>query len=278
MKINRTMWILLLMIMMAGMSYAFTVNLVSPAASSTIRGTSDQLINITMPTMNGTAYCQLQVASASTANSSGYNLFNFTNQSVGPQNQVNTTLNFSTLRFEDSTDYIFTVNCQNNSHSQTGTDTNTGITIDYSIPSAPNSTSTSETKFDSGDTLTFTVRDDTTTSCTIYFDSQAPIAGTYSTSTCSYTFDKSTLPDKVYNSVFARASDGTNTTDSATYKFIVENNKNTNNPLAGVNQAVTTNVGAQQLGITTPNTSTDNTLMYAFILAIVWYVFFYNKK
>ena|SRR3990167_6674036 len=276
MKINRMIWIFLMTILLAGISYGSIsdVNIIAPASSSVVNA-SLTVINITFTPQNGTVACQLQATSTSTANSSGYNLFNMTNMSTQPQGQVNTTIDLSTIAFEDSNDYILTASCQNNTEASIGSDTNTGVTFNSTVPLTPISSSASETKFDNGDVLTVTVGANSTTGCTIYFDNQAPITMTHSGATCTYTFDKSTLPDRIYNTVYIKASDGTETTNSANYKYIVENNRNTNNPLSGVNQAVITEVGAQQLGI---STSTNQMLMYAFILAIVWYVFFYNKK
>lgn len=270
---NKLMIYMIMSMLMLGIGYAFTVTIQSPAASSTVDYNTLPLINITFEKQNGTVACQAQITSPSTANSTGYNIFNKTNSS-GETGQVNFTINFNTTIFEDSNDYTITANCQNDTQAVTGTDTNTGVIFDFTKPSTPNSTTTSGTKLKSGNVLTFNVNAERTTGCTIYFDSQTPITGTYGGNTCNYTFNLYTLPDKYYNYVYAKASDGTNTTNSIMYNYIIENHKNTNNPLAGVDTAVTTDIEAQQLGIGNGN----NLLMYAFILTVVWFVFFYNKK
>src|SRR3990167_5923434 len=126
MKINRIAWIFLMMVLLVGISHGSIsdVNIIAPTSLSVVNA-SLTVINITFTPQNGTVACQLQATSTSTANSSGYNLFNMTNRSTEPQGQVNTTIDLSTIAFEDSNDYILTVNCKNGtSEASIGSDTN----------------------------------------------------------------------------------------------------------------------------------------------------------
>ena len=117
---------------------------------------------------------------------------------------------------EDANNYIFNVTVQNaTSGVVVGDDTNTGITVDNTIPQAATSlTPTSDA--DGSVIFSGIIVGVNTTSCTLRFDNKGPGSTSYSMThsgdTCNTTL---TVAAETYV-WYIRASDETNTTDSST--------------------------------------------------------------
>ena len=231
---------ILMTLFLVGIVYGLgSVNLRTPAADATIAGVASQNINITFTNTEAvTINCQLQVTSPSTANSTGYNLFNLTNVTSALSTQVNTTINFNNIIFEDSNDYTFTARCENSTTS--ASDTSTGITIDKTKPGTPTISSPADgSTLKDADTITFDIEGNNVTTCNIYFDSVA-YSMTHSASTCTYSVSKTTIANKAYR-VFIMSSDGTNTTNSSTLNYFMEADQNRKKlSLDGQTQVTTT--------------------------------------
>jgi len=207
----------LLVIFSSFVMAATTVSLVSPAADSTIAGTT--VLNATVTNVAGNFTCEFYAKSSSTANNTWTLLVTRANTT---DTDANATFNSAIL--EDSNDYIFNVTCSNDTDTWAG-DTNNRITVDNTIPQAPTSLSPSTDSIDTDGTVTFsaTVVGENTTSCTLYFVEGNPgdssYTMTHSGDTCTYTL--SSIPEQSYK-WYVQASDGTNTTNSATSRIIVD--------------------------------------------------------
>jgi len=194
-------------------AYAFTVTLVSPANNSVISGSS-VVLNATV-TGNNVKKCDFYARSLSTANSSWVEIASVTNDTVN-DTVFNTTFDSTVL--EDSNDYQFYANCQNDTN-YAKSEKNT-VTVDNTVPDTPTSLSPSDKTVDTDGTVTFsaTVTDSKTTGCTLHLGVNS-YTMTYSGSSCTYTV--SNLPEREYR-WYITASDGTNSTNSATYTLIVD--------------------------------------------------------
>lgn len=273
--------ILLVMMLIISSISVFGLNntvLVSPATDGTIAsGSGLYTINITYGNPeNLSVSCALYITSVSTANTTFYMVTNISNANAQniTMNQSNTTINFSSIIFEDATDYNFYASCSNTT--AVTTDNNTGVTIDITVPTAPTASSTvgPNERWTNTEVITFNVGDATTTSCQFLFDNQPVITGTYATSTCTYTFDRFTLPDGIYNNVRVRASDGTNTTDSSAVTVWVDIvRKSSSGSISGT--AEVDSATAQQLTNSGSNTQTG---VIVILLLLAGYYFFVNKK
>lgn len=261
-----------IMLFAMGAVYGLTdVTLQHPSASAYINGTGDELINITFTNAEQlTISCQLQITSASTANSTGYDLFNITNAtSADTLNQTNTTFNFSKYMFEDASNYVFKVSCQNDTHQVN--DTNTGITIDYTNPTAPTLTSPSATsKVKNSETVTWAVTGSEVTACTYYIGTQS-FTGTHSGNTCTYTYSTRDVPGGTYQTYMA-ATDGTNTTNSNWEYFTFDNGDST----GGLGITAIKKTDAGKLGVNTGDIDMQKLIIVGLIIFGLYY--FYNKK
>lgn len=197
---------------------AITVTLEDPDASERISGVTT--VNATMVgTTNDTSYnCTFYANSAAlTANTTAVNLGSSENLSaIDGTWFINITFDSSIL--EDATDYVLNATCyqRNGTNSDTDSDTNTGVIINNTVPTAP--TSLVPTSDDDG-IITFagTVTGSETTACTLYFDGKNPGLSSYtmthSGNNCSYT-TTSAIAEETYK-WYIRASDGSETTDSS---------------------------------------------------------------
>jgi hypothetical protein len=194
---------------------------INPANSATISGTA--ILNATNVSLPDMVNCTFYAKSASTANSSWTSLGTFTNATSNPLN-INGT--FSSAILEDSSNYQFNATCRNLSNSLTSNVGTATVIIDNTIPQAPSSLSPSDktVKTTSGaQTFSSTVTDANTTSCTYWIARNHATsgtdyitgAGTYSTSTCSFSKTFSTTADNGIWTFGFTASDGTNSTSSS---------------------------------------------------------------
>ncbi len=197
-----------------------TISLDLPSASSTISGIV--VLNVTNSTgFDEMVNCTIYAGSSLTSNTTWTEIGFFVNDTL---DNVNGTFDSSIL--EDATDYVLNASCTNSSAS-IQEDTNTLINIDNTVPIAPSSLSPADgTSDDDGDlTLSATVVGENTTSCTVFFTSRIPGSGgssqtmTHTGDTCSLTL--TSVPEETYE-WYVRASDGTNTTDSASQRFLVD--------------------------------------------------------
>jgi len=286
-KMNKKIFLMVLMSIflfgLATTTFAGINNTVlqSPAVDAILApGTGLTLVNVTFGNpSNLSVGCQLRVTSSSTANITGYTVFNFTNNRAITDgiNQSNRTINLSSIIFEDATNYAWFVGCQGDDQDDTltatnRTDNNTGITIDRTLPTTPTvNTPAAGSVLNSGDVLSFTVGGPNTTSCTLVFDNQPTITGTHAGNTCNYTINTYTLADKIYNNVRVTASDGTNTTTSSSVSYTIENSVNSQSPFAGA-EIVTTDVQtAQNLGVKSGGGTNTLTIFGLLVLAYLIY-------
>jgi hypothetical protein len=188
-----------------------SVTVVAP--SGTVAGTA--VLNAT-----GTSIlnCTFYAKSASTANSTWTAIGTFVN---GTSLGVNGT--YATGGLEDSNDYIFNATCRNSTNS-IHDGVSSAVTIDNTVPQAPNSLSpaTNTLVTSAGaQTFTTTVVDRNTTGCTYVIGRGGITAGdatsgtaTYATTSCSFTKTFSTQTDNGLWYWKVTATDGTNTTGS----------------------------------------------------------------
>lgn len=213
-----------------------TPTVTTPAASGTLSGGG--LVNISFAGNDGSnvTWCSFQVMSSSTANSSWSTVVNISNSSAADDSNnanwgdLNWTLtsDITAIIVEDSNDYSARAVCYNGSDNTTSA-TVTSVTIDRTKPQTPTTAHADETEFDdvTTKTITYTITGENTTSCRIAFliDGAPPrftgtntFSMTHSGNSCTYTVTKATIADAVYD-VYVRASDGTNTTNSARSNF-----------------------------------------------------------
>lgn len=199
-----------------------TVAINSPSASSTISGTVQ--VNATLSSNLSHGYnCSFSVHSlALTGNTTWTNItgeYLVANESQGLFNTTFVSLNV----IEDGNDYVFNATCTN--VTDIIVDTNTGITIDNTVPIAPTTLSPASNSIDDDGTITFSgaVTNNVTTSCTLYFVTTNPgnpsYSMTYSGTSCSRAFTN--VPETYYD-YYIQASDETNTTNSAVTRFGVD--------------------------------------------------------
>ena len=196
------------------------------------------LINITFNnSQNGMEnftqiFAAIEVKSASTANSS-YSLL--TNASNSTNNlHINYTVdNLGVLSLEDSNDYIGRATCYGglaggtlgNGENMSVSSETTGRTFDRgNRPTAPTSLSPSGRQTSSKDgVFSSTVNGANTTGCTLEFEGKNPgtaiYAMTHSSNSCDLTLLN--IPDQIYR-YNVRATDGTNTTLSATEQIQID--------------------------------------------------------
>jgi len=196
---------------------AASVTLVSPASNAVISGTAT--LNATITGVAGNFTCKFYAKSSSTANNTWTLL----------KTQANTTATdaattFSSTSLEDSNDYVFNATCYNDTDSW-GDDTNTGITIDNTVPQTPTSLSPADGTIDDDGSVTFTatVVDENTTYCTLYFVGGNPGQSSYTmtqtpgTTTCTKTLTN--IPEQTYT-WYVIASDGSNSSSASSSNTI----------------------------------------------------------
>lgn len=275
-KINLIGLLLLLVSMFSLVSASVSIDL--PSASSSVSG--NVTVNVTFVQAEEIVNCTLYLQSALSGNSTWTSLGTFANVT-----DISVTAGINSSTFNDANDYILNATCMNLS-TDTSDDTNTGITIDNTVPDAPSSISPStntQIKTATAQTFSSTVTDRETTSCTytIYRDGSASDtksasgSGTYSGTSCSFTKTFSDSSDNGKYYVTFTASDETNTTASSVVFYDVA--------IAGSNGGLppgsyTTDQG-QTLTITdTGQVLQDNWMLIAGILVVVAIAIWIIKK
>src|SRR3990167_1319097 len=214
---------------------ATTVSLNSPAANSVI-GAGNTTLNVSIAISVGspTSYnCTFSVGSPSTANSSGtFIITNITNNSNSGSVTlaiVNTSFSFNHTIIEDSNDYTFTAECTNGTLAVVS-DTNTGITIDNTVPESATSL-TSGTQSSSSVTVSGTVVGVNTTGCTLNFlgtnPGRASYTMTHSANSCTQALTG--VADSTYH-YYITTSDNTNTSNTGDTAFQVDTGNYGANP------------------------------------------------
>ncbi|MHA1329747.1 MAG: hypothetical protein ACTSR2_01595 [Candidatus Hodarchaeales archaeon] len=253
---SKAILLLFALALVAPLVFGFTVTLQSPADNAVISGSS-VVLNATIDSSGSNVLnCSFYAFSPSTANSSLSLLATATNDTAD-DTVFNTTFDSSIL--EDSNDYTFRVVCKNASYS--GSDESTGVTIDNTVPDAPTSLSPSDQTIDNDGTVTFTatVTDSKTTGCTLHLGVDT-YTMTYSGSTCTYT--ASNLPERVYD-WYVTATDGTNSTNSATNQVIIDIKKGGSKYVKIINATTTTTVISEEQ---------KNTLLIIAVVAIIAFI------
>lgn len=176
--------------------------LVTPATSGSVTG-STQAFNVTNSSMTETINCTIYAFSVSTANSSAVSLGLLTNNTA---HDFDISGALSTKVIEDSNNYQFYAICANATAIQTSA-TNTGITVNNTVPSAP--TAPSATVTGQSVSFTSTVVGANTTGCTLTFSGVnyggSNQAMTHSGNTC--TLSLTNVPEQSYT-WYITASDG----------------------------------------------------------------------
>jgi len=197
---------------------AQTATLVSPSDNSVISGNSVTL-NATVSNPAKNFSCQFYAMSTSTNNNTWTLL-----ATVANTTNIEAKTTFDSSIIEDSDDYVFNVTCYNDTDTWND-DTNTGITVDNTVPQTPTSLSPSSDSFDNDGSVTFTatITDENTTTCTLYFVDGGPGSSSYTmtqtpgTSTCTKTLTN--MPDQTYK-WYVKASDGTNTSSASSTNIL----------------------------------------------------------
>ena len=201
--------------------------------------TFGSLLNFTIDDLGttvGVVVIHINASSASTANSSSFEILAFTNETKAtnmPIGSMNVSINGTLGAFilEPSDNYVLTAwmeNVTGSSGAIACNATRTEITIDRGdVPSAPTSTTpTASSDNTTSQNIVFNanVNGANTTGCTLRFigtssnPGQSVYAMTHSGSTCTLTINNVARSSYTY---FMRASDGTNTSDSANTIFTV---------------------------------------------------------
>lgn len=259
------------------------------AASLTLGTTTwgnNSLVNITLGTPasctvycgNATKYVTVFAACSDTANSSVSKIVNITNGTA-----TNFNAGYANFTFGKSIVLEDSAVC-----SITGITTGTGngdgvllaattVLVDRNSPSKPTTTQAQGSKVETGDIINYTVTGSTTTACYIQFlaSSGSPsfsgtstYSMTHTGNSCAYTIPAS-LADLSYE-VYARASDGTNKTNSDKLMLIVDSVDGGTGD-SGVD-TITTDLGK--------NAQKNNLKNVVIVLGIIFvlYVLLNNKK
>ena len=206
--------------------------LASPALTiNTATWQQNTIINVSTKSanddsQNNMTYIGLRGSSSTTANSSSVVFFNITNSTA-----TNFDLGYANITFgddiviEDSNDYSITAVSTGTGDSDGVASSATTIAVDRTVPSAPSSTSpTANTDNTTTSNIVFNsvVNGANTSGCTLRFTlanpGQSVYPMTHSGDSCTLTINGMARSDFTY---FIRASDGTNTSDSANVKFTI---------------------------------------------------------
>lgn len=219
--------VFLIFLSLSLISATTTIN--SPAASTVVGCGGFVVFNISSTDVYSQGFANITYTAQSTLTANNTWAFVFANYTVNMTNGtagiVNSTLQNINLTgiLEDANNYIFNITIVGSNGTTVGVDTNTGMTVDCTVPTAPTSlTPTSDT---SGTNVAFssTVTGSQTTSCTLFFVGTNPgstsYAMTHSGNLCTYTL--ATAPEQTYQ-YYVRASDESNTTNSATQTLNVD--------------------------------------------------------
>lgn len=202
-----------------------TTTLDAPAASATVSGAT---VNFSVTSdLAGDWNCTAYGQSTLTANSSWATLGG--GPTVANETATIWNITFDSSIIEDANNYIFNATCINGT--DTEGDTNIGITVDNTAPTAPTLAPASLTEITSSTTQTFTgtVVDATTTSCTYAIarggassgSDYISGSGTYSGTSCTFTKTFDGTDDNGVWYWSTTASDETNTTSSGQNKVVV---------------------------------------------------------
>lgn len=208
-------------------------------SASTLHTAGTNVVNVTYNASGttGVVTAAIFASSSSTANSTSSLLANVSNASN--RLHINYSLrSLAELSLEDAIDYSFSAVCYENvteagtvaATANDTTNTATSVTVDRTIPQAPTALSPSGRQTNSRDVaFSATVNGANTTGCALEFERTNPgsssYAMTHSTNSCTLTL--LSVPDQVYR-YNIRATDGTNTTLSATEQIQVDVPTNTN--------------------------------------------------
>lgn len=206
-------------ILLTSFAYAaVTINV--PANDATVTG--NNAINVSVTDNKGNFSCVIYFKSVSTANSTWSKIVTLSNNTIGGGWATGLNNTFNSALVEDSNDYLINASCYNLTAFM-GDDTNTGIIVQNTVPTAPTSVSPSDnTLITSKGAQTFsgTVINAKTTGCTYTLlkggTSVETGAATYSGSTCSFTKTFGSSIDNDLWSVILTASDGTDTASTTT--------------------------------------------------------------
>lgn len=223
-RFNRSIIMLSIMaLMVVAIAMADTTTIELPATSGIVDGAGlDFNISYTnaVQTQN-LVTCDIGIFSASTANSSAATShFNVTNSTSRNALNVNFTLASADL-LEDSNDYTVAATCWNTTASIAAT-SSTSVRVDRTVPTAATSVTPSTTQSSNNVAFSGTVDADQTTGCSIVFRGKNPTTATtmtHSGTECTLTINR--IPEDQYT-YFIRATDGTNSTDSADTTFTVD--------------------------------------------------------
>lgn len=209
---------------------AFADSIQTPSATGIINGTNYNLsVNATGGTVaeSQITSCMFRLTSA-LSGISNLSVKNVTNTTTN-QTIFNATFD-STINFQDANDYNVSASCfTQNGTSELDEVERTGVTLDNTVPDQASGLTTTEQETASF-TISSTVNDAETTSCTLVWPDNNPInsryptgtAMTYSASTCSLAL--TSVPDYTYRWQ-VRASDETNASVSEIARFSVSTSR-----------------------------------------------------
>jgi len=256
-KLSYGILVLFIFLFMLGFASAVTT-LNTPAANSVVAGsavsfnvTTTDVSNVAVQLANITFYAQSTLTANSTwvviGQNNSVNLSTTNNQSVGAFSVAYGIL-------EDSNNYIFNVTIANStSGAILGSDTNTGITVDNTIPQAPTALGPTGTVTNGTFVFTGTVVGRNTTSCTLRFNGVNPgslsYAMTHSGDTCTYS--SSNIPEQSYT-WFVRASDETNTTDATSVTTRIDVKTSAGKSALLAQQENVKSLGGSEFAVTEP--------------------------
>ena len=236
-KIGLTLLLVMTLVLASGFVLADsgTATITSPASGATIGNLVNATINVTVTMTNFTVgwNCTAYLKSASlSGNTTNILVAHLDQRSAGGANSTSYYIN-STIGFEDANDYVINVTCRylsnENATSYPGWSTNTGITIDNTVPTTPSSLSPATATVDADGTVEFsaTVTGRETTSCILYFPERNPGQSSYTMTHSGDTCYRilTGISEQTYPNWYITASDETNTTNSATANLIVESKK-----------------------------------------------------
>lgn len=246
--------------------FSISALLISPANGGTVSGT--YILNATNSSLPNLVNCTFYAKSSLTANSSWTSLGTATNESA---NALKVNRTFASTILEDANNYFFNATCYNSSSSSTSVATTETIIVDNTIPQTPSSLSPSANSVDTDGSISFsgTVTGVNTTSCTLYFSNTNPgstsYAMTHTGNTCTYSL--TAVPDQSYD-YYIRASDETNTSDSSTIRFNV--NEKSSSDYMFQNKEIVSKTSQSQTSKTFSITNLgENGVMIGWIIGIV---------
>lgn len=252
---------ILLVLGMAGIAYGATFT--TPLTGGLISGTAT--INATNSTYKNLVNCTVTGSSALTGGSFS-SAGALTNVSIWSR----LTGTYETTEVVDSTDWILTGTCYNETGGVSETITAITVTIDNTVPVCTHSLS-SGTSYKP--TQTWTVTATNSTSCTLQFGSNAALTMTETSDVCTYTGNINTITKGFYT-VKATTSDGTNTTSCSLENVRID-------PAATVKQVAVILAQQPKKGaevVTTSAPANNKNMMYVGLAVLALILISRNKK